>query len=62
LAGNYEAKEYPNVPPLIGLVVSKKLATLKEIDEYYGMTDILDMVEILTIDAYNHWQQQKTEH
>lgn len=40
---------------MIGLIVSKNLATLKEIDEYYGMEDILDMVEIITIDSYNQY-------
>ena len=38
---------------MIGIVISKRLATLKEIHEYYGMEDILNMVEVTTIDAFN---------
>jgi hypothetical protein len=34
-------------------VVSKGLATMREIQEYYGMEDVLDMAEIIYIDAYN---------
>lgn len=40
---------------MIGLIISKNLATLKEIDEYYGMEDILDMIEIITVDSYNKY-------
>lgn len=45
--------------PLIGLVISKGMATPREIQEFYGMEDILDMVEIITVDAYNQHQAQK---
>ena len=45
--------EYVNVPPAIGAVVSRGLATLHELDTVYGTEDLYDLVEILTIDTHN---------
>lgn len=45
--------EYVNVPPGIGAVVSRGLATLNELDTIYGTKDLYDMMEILAIDTHN---------
>jgi hypothetical protein len=44
---------------MIGLIVSKNMATFKELDEYYGMEDVLNMIEIITVDAFNDYQLSK---
>lgn len=45
--------EYVNVPPFIGTVVSKGLATLHELDTVYGTQDVYDMLEIISVDNHN---------
>jgi hypothetical protein len=45
--------EYPNVPRVIGAVVSARMATFHELDTVYGLNDVYDMWEILRVDAYN---------
>ena len=35
------------------MVVSAKLATLRECDEYYSLEDVYDLLEILTVDSAN---------
>jgi hypothetical protein len=45
--------KYLNVPAPIGILVSKRLATLHELDTVYGVKDCYDMLEIATIDDYN---------
>lgn len=42
-----------NIDPVIAHVISRRLATLKEVDEYYGTEDIFDMLEILSVDDNN---------
>lgn len=44
---------YANVPPLIGMVVSGRLATLHELQTVYGALDCYNMAEIITVDAHN---------
>jgi hypothetical protein len=34
-------------------VVFNKLATIKELDEFYSFSDVLDMVEILNVNFIN---------
>jgi hypothetical protein len=41
------------VSELIGIIVSNKLATYSELDTILGLEDMYDLIEILTIDAYN---------
>lgn len=45
--------EYQNIPRTIGIVVSKGLATLAELDTVYGSEDLADLLEIAMIDAHN---------
>ena len=42
-----------NICPLFSFVVFNKLATIKELDEYYSFNDVLDMVEILNVNFMN---------
>jgi len=41
------------VPDLIGTAVSSKLATLNELQTVYGVLDLYDLIDILTVDNYN---------
>jgi len=45
--------DYVNIPPTIGAVASSRMATLHEMDTVYGIEDVYDMMEILSIDAHN---------
>lgn len=43
---------------MLGMIISKRLATLKELSTFYGIRDVLDMMEIITVDAYNEYQSR----
>lgn len=45
--------EYPSVPALLGVVVSKKLATLYELQALYSYEDLWDFYEIILVNNYN---------
>jgi hypothetical protein len=45
--------EYPNVPRVIGMIVSADRATLHELDTVYGAQDAYDILEIMAVDAHN---------
>ena len=45
--------DYVNVSPIIGAVVSSKLATLHELQTVYGAEDAYDLLEIATVDSHN---------
>jgi uncharacterized small protein (DUF1192 family) len=61
LGGSLEHREagdfigYPNVPRNIALVIGRKpaLATLHELDTIYGVEDLHDMLEVMSVDALN---------
>lgn len=42
-----------NVSAVIGTLLSKRIATLHELDTVYGVRDVYDMLEVITIDDYN---------
>ena len=44
---------YPNLSPIIGAVVSSKLATLHEIQTVYGSEDLLDLYEVVLVRLHN---------
>lgn len=44
---------YENLPKQIGIVVSAKMATLHELDTVYGVMDLYDILEIMSVDNYN---------
>lgn len=45
--------DYRNVPPTIGAVLSRKMATFRDLDEHLGMEDLYDILEVISIDDYN---------
>lgn len=49
------------MPPIIGALVSARLATLHELQTVYSLSDAYDMLEILGIDAQNerHAREQR---
>lgn len=40
---------HPNLSPMIGAVVSNRLATLKELQTDYGSEDLFDLYEVLLV-------------
>jgi len=45
--------DFVNICPMFAAIISKKLATLKELDEYYTYDQALDLHEILTVNSFN---------
>jgi hypothetical protein len=45
--------EYANVPRIIGIIVSRRLATLYELQTIYGIEDAHDLLEVIAVDAEN---------
>ena len=45
--------EYLNLSAVVGTLLSKRMATLHELDTVYGVQDVYDMLEVITIDNYN---------
>lgn len=48
-----EYADYVNIPRTIGTVISSGKATLVELDTVLGSEDVYDLLEIITVDAYN---------
>ena len=42
-----------NVPRLIGVVMSSGRASLSELSTIYGVEDVYDILEVLSVDAHN---------
>ena len=38
---------------MIGVLVSRKLATLRELETYYGGKDAYDLLEVVLVDNHN---------
>jgi len=53
--------ECTNVPPIIAAIVSKGIATIKDIRETYGMGDVWDMWEIVSVTNYNEYIANKRD-
>ena len=45
--------EYPTVSGLVGVVISKKMATLFELQTIYSLDDLYDMYEVILVNNYN---------
>ena len=43
-----------NLSAVIGTLLSKRMATLHELDTVYGVRDVYDMLEVITVDGYNN--------
>jgi 4-diphosphocytidyl-2C-methyl-D-erythritol kinase len=41
------------VPAIFGTIVSRRMATLHELDTVYGTQDVYDMLEIIAVDNAN---------
>lgn len=45
--------EYVNISPIIGILVSTRLATLHELSTVYGLEDAYLLLEIHSVDSHN---------
>lgn len=50
-------KQYPNIPPLFGLLVSQKVCSLNELKTIYSFEDAVWMYEAIMVPAYNDWRE-----
>lgn len=50
-------KQYPNIPPLFGLLVSQKVCSLHELKTIYSFEDAVWMYEAIMIPQYNEWRE-----
>lgn len=50
---------YANVPPMIGVVISKKYATLHELETVYGLEDLYNLYEIIYINSANDQTRER---
>jgi hypothetical protein len=41
------------LPRSIGAIVSRRLATLHELQTVYGAEDLYDLLEVIAVDAHN---------
>ena len=41
------------------MVISKNLATLKELEEYYSLEDVYLLADIVKVNNYNEWVMTK---
>lgn len=41
------------MPPIIGTLISARVATLHELQTVYGLRDAYDMLEVVAVDRYN---------
>lgn len=54
-SADVELLRYVNVPQSIGSVVSRKLASLVELDSVLGVEDLYNLLEIIAIDNHNQY-------
>ena len=47
---------YPTIPALIGVIVTRRLATLHELQTVYSLDDAYDLYEIAVVNNYNEWR------
>jgi len=48
--------EYPTVPGMIGVIITRRLATLHELQTVYSLDDAADLYEIAAVNNYNEWR------
>lgn len=49
-----------NVPIYLGVIISRRLATLHELDTIYGIEDAYNLLEIISVDNANEIELNKT--
>lgn len=53
--------EYKNVTNLIGSMLSQKLASMRDLDEWLSVEDCHNLLEISLIDSHNRRLMQKAQ-
>lgn len=53
--------DYPNVPPSIGMVVSRDLKMIEPLNATISVEELHDLLEIIVIDGHNARQIAKAE-
>ena len=48
--------DYPTVPGMIGVIITRRLATLHELQTVYSLDDAADLYEIAAVNNYNEWK------
>ncbi|MFM0507653.1 transcription elongation factor GreA [Paraburkholderia sp. RL17-373-BIF-A] len=48
-----------NLPRSIGAVVSRRLATLHELQTVYGAEDLYNLLEVIAVDSHNERELNK---
>ena len=48
--------EYPTMPAMLGVIVSRRLATLHELQTVYSLDDAVDLYEVAAVNNYNEWR------
>ena len=48
--------EYPTVPGMLGVIITRRLATLHELQTVYSIDDAADLYEIAAVNNYNEWR------
>ena len=51
--------DYPTVPGMIGVIVTRRLATLHELQTVYSIDDAADLYEIAAVNNYNEWRSME---
>lgn len=59
--GDFIPKQYPNVPPILGLLVSRRICSLNELRTIYSLADAYWMYEAIMVPQYNLWKEQKAQ-
>jgi hypothetical protein len=60
-----DSEDYPNVDGFFAVIVGERLASWRELSEYYTLEEALDMWEIIMTNRYNEWlamQQAEKRH
>lgn len=50
-------RDYPNVPQSLGTAM--RYVPLRDLDEYYSLEDMYDVLEVHAVDAYNTKKVEK---
>ena len=48
-----ECHDFINISPFFYAIISEKLATLKELQEFYSIRDACDLYEVVVVGNYN---------
>ena len=47
---------YPSFPAMLAVIITRKLATLYELQTVYSLDDAADLYEIAAVNNYNEWK------